>query len=153
MAISLLLNPARNLWLVVIMYIRFPLSLRNVDDLLHERGIDTSHEGVRFWWHRFGQLFAKINGERCYLRRAVDHEGEVLESFVTRTRDKKAASNYFEKSHAEAPPQIQLAEKGAVSDHIENNSYHPFRRRDRAMIRPCFNPQPLQLGTQLLLAT
>jgi hypothetical protein len=40
------------------MYIRFPLSLRNVEDLLHERGIDTSHETVRFWWNRFGPMFA-----------------------------------------------------------------------------------------------
>jgi len=40
--------------LAVMMYIRFPLSLRNVEDLLHERGIDICHETVRFWWHRFG---------------------------------------------------------------------------------------------------
>jgi putative transposase len=44
--------------LAVIMYIRFPLSLRNVEDLLHERGIDISHETVRFWWNRFGPLMA-----------------------------------------------------------------------------------------------
>ena len=40
------------------LYVRFPLSLRNVEDLLHERGIDISHETVRFWWNRFGPLFA-----------------------------------------------------------------------------------------------
>ena len=44
--------------LAVMMYIRFPLSLRNVEDLLHERGIDICHETVRCWWHRFGPLFA-----------------------------------------------------------------------------------------------
>jgi hypothetical protein len=44
--------------LTVMMYVRFPLSLRNVENLLHERGIDISHETVRFWWHRFGPLFA-----------------------------------------------------------------------------------------------
>ena len=92
------------------MYVRFPLSLRNVEDLLFERGIDISHETVRFWWNRFGPLFAadigrqrinrirgfrhwrwdldemyvRLNGEMVYLWRAVDHEGEVLESFVTR---------------------------------------------------------------------
>jgi putative transposase len=38
--------------LAVMLYIRFPLSLRNVEDLLHERGIDVSHEAVRYWWHR-----------------------------------------------------------------------------------------------------
>ena len=44
--------------LAVMMYIRFPLSLRNVEDLLHERGIDICHETVRFWWNRFGPMFA-----------------------------------------------------------------------------------------------
>ncbi len=44
--------------LAVMMYVRFPLPLRNVEDLLHERGIDVSHEAVRYWWHRFGPLFA-----------------------------------------------------------------------------------------------
>jgi putative transposase len=38
--------------------VRFPLSLRNVEDLLHERGIDISHETLRFWWNRFGPMFA-----------------------------------------------------------------------------------------------
>ena len=92
--------------LAVMMYVRFPLSLRNVEDLLHERGVDVSHETIRFWWNCFGPMFAskitrkrrnqarsysnwqwhfdevfvKINGERYYLWRAVDHEGEVLES-------------------------------------------------------------------------
>ena len=40
------------------MYLRFPLSLRNVEDLLHEHGIDINHETIRFWWHRFGPIFA-----------------------------------------------------------------------------------------------
>src|SRR5580700_9312848 len=44
--------------LVVMMYVRYPLSLRNVEDLLAERGIDISHETVRFWWNRFGLMFA-----------------------------------------------------------------------------------------------
>ena len=44
--------------LAVMMYVRFPLSFRNVEDLLHERGIDISYETVRFWWNRFGPLFA-----------------------------------------------------------------------------------------------
>jgi putative transposase len=44
--------------LVVMMYVRYPLSLRNVEDLLAERGIDISHETVRFWWSRFGPMFA-----------------------------------------------------------------------------------------------
>jgi transposase-like protein len=44
--------------LAVMLYVRYPLSLRNVEDLLHERGIDVSHETVRFWWNRFGPMFA-----------------------------------------------------------------------------------------------
>lgn len=105
----------------MLMYVRFPLSLRNVEDLLHERGIDLCHETVRLWWNRFGPLFAadirrqrvsrvrgsrhwkwhldemyvRINGEMHYLWRAVDHEGEILESFVTRTRDKSAALRFM----------------------------------------------------------
>jgi putative transposase len=45
--------------LAVLMYVKYPLSLRNVEDLLHERGIDICHETVRFWWNRFGPLFAR----------------------------------------------------------------------------------------------
>ena len=44
--------------LAVTLYFRFPLSLRNVEDLLHERGVDVSHETVRFWWHRVRSMFA-----------------------------------------------------------------------------------------------
>ena len=110
--------------LAVMLYVRFPLSLRNVEDLLHERGIDVSHETVRFWWNRFGpmlaaeirrkrsevmrsvsrwrwhldEVFVKVNGKRYYLWRAVDHEGEVLESFVTKRRDKRAALKFLKKA-------------------------------------------------------
>ncbi len=93
--------------LAVMMYIRYPLSLRQVEDILFERGIDICHETVQYWWNRFGPVFAReirkrrvhhrsfsqwrwhldevfvsINGERHYLWRAVDHEGEVLEVFA-----------------------------------------------------------------------
>ena len=44
--------------LVVMMYVRYPLSLRNFEDLLFERGIDICHENVRLWWNRFGPMFA-----------------------------------------------------------------------------------------------
>jgi putative transposase len=110
--------------LAVMMYVRFPLSLRNVEDLLHERGIDISHKTVRFWWNRFGPLFAaeirekrvsqmraysnwqwhldeafvNINGETHSLWRAVDYKGEVLESFVTKCRDCKAAYEFRRKT-------------------------------------------------------
>ena len=53
--------------LAVMMYVRFPLSLRNVEDLLHERGITLSHEAVRHWWNRFGPMFAgEIRKKRAY---------------------------------------------------------------------------------------
>ena len=58
--------------LVVMMYVRWPLSLRNVEDLLFERGIDICHETVRLWWTRFGPMFAaevrrkKVNAMRSH---------------------------------------------------------------------------------------
>ena len=167
--------------LAVMMYIRFPLSLRNVEDLLHERGIDISHETVRYWWNRFGPLmareikkrrsqqlrqvtqwrwhldevFVKINGETHYLWRAVDHEGEVLESYVTKTRDKKAALTFMKKamkrygrpqevvtdrlrSYGAAMREIGNGHRQEAGRHLNNraeNSHLPFRRRERAMAR------------------
>ena len=44
--------------LKVMMYVRYPLSVRQVEDLLSERGIDICHETVRFWWNKFGPMFA-----------------------------------------------------------------------------------------------
>ena len=59
--------------LAVMLYVRFPLSLRNVEDLLHERGIDISHETVRFWWHRFGPMFASEIRKRRIERMKSSH--------------------------------------------------------------------------------
>ncbi len=167
--------------LAVMLYVRFPLSLRNVEDLLHERGVDVSHETVRFWWNRFGLMFAadirrkrinrmraysnwqwhldevfvKINGEIHYLWRAVDHEGEVLETFVTKRRDRKAALKFLKKlmkrygsptvivtdrlrSYGAAMKVIGNVDKQEVGRWKNNraeNSHLPFRRRERAMLR------------------
>jgi putative transposase len=55
---------------VVMMYVRYPLSLRDVEDLLAERGIDISHETVRFWWNRFGPIFAAEIRKRHVAHRA-----------------------------------------------------------------------------------
>jgi putative transposase len=167
--------------LVVMMYVRYPLSLRNVEDLLFERGIDICHETVRLWWNRFGPMFAgeirrkrvqhmrafthwkwhldevyvKINGEMRYLWRAVDHEGEVLESYVTKTRDTAAALKFIKKtmkrhgrtrtivtdglrSYGAAMKEIGAADRQASGRWLNNraeNSHLPFRRRERAMIR------------------
>ena len=163
------------------MYVRYPLSLRNVEDLLHERGIEISHEKVRFWWNRFGLMFAAeirrkrvqhlrahsnwqwhldevfvtINGERHYLWCAVDHEGEVLESYVTKRRDRKAALKFLRKTMKRyGNPHVIMTDKlqsyGAAMKIIGNadrqetgrwlnnraeNSHLPFRRRERAMLR------------------
>jgi len=167
--------------LVVMMYVRFPLSLRNVEDLLFERGIDICHEMVRHWWNRFGPLFAadvrrqrvsrmrcfrhwrwhldemyvKLNGEMVYLWRAVDQEGEILESYITRTRDKAAALAFMKKalkrhgspetittdglrSYRAAMNELGNAHKQEVGRWANNrveNSHLTFRRRERAMLR------------------
>jgi len=167
--------------LAVMPYIRFPLSLRNVEDVLHKRGIEVSHETVRFWWNRFGPMFAaeikrkrvvrmqtfqqwrwhldevfvKINGERHYLWRAVDHEGEVLEAVVTKRRDKRAALKFLRKlmkrygrpseiitdryrSHGAALKVLGAQDRQSVGQWLINraeNSHLPFRRRERAMDR------------------
>ena len=167
--------------LVVMMYVKYPLSLRNVEDLLAERGIDICHETVRFWWNRFGPMFAaeirrkrvdhmrtythwrwhldevfvKINGEKHYLWRAVDNEGEVLEAFATKTRDKGAALKFLKKmmkrhgkpkvivtdrlhSYGAAMKEIGNAgvqERGRWLNNRAENFHQPFRRRERAMLR------------------
>ena len=167
--------------LAVMMYVRFPLSLRNVEDLLHERGIDICHETVRYWWNRFGPMFAheirkkrhhptpnysnwrwhldevfvKINGEIHHLWRAVDHEGEVLEAFVSKRRDRKAALDFLKKvmkrygrPHAIVTDRLgsyRAAMKLIGNDKVQEigrwlnnrceNSHLPFRRREQAMLR------------------
>ncbi len=167
--------------LVVLMYVRYPLSLRNVEDLLHERGIDICYETVRKWVDRFGPMFAseirkrrveamrqhthwkwhldevyvKINGEMHYLWRAVDHEGEVLESFATKDRDKAAALKFMKKimkrhgcaktittdglrSYRAAMKELSIEDRQEVGRWANNraeNSHQPFRRRERAMLR------------------
>jgi len=109
--------------LAVMLYIRFPLSLRNVEDQLHVRGIDVSHETARYWWNRFGPVFAgeirrkrvqqlhafsewkwhvdevfvNLKGKRHYLWGAVEHKGEVLEAVATKRRNKAAALKFLKK--------------------------------------------------------
>jgi transposase-like protein len=100
------------------LYFRFPLSFRDVEDLLAERGIDVSYETVRRWSVTFGlsyarnlrrsrprpdgrwhldEMFVPINGKRMYLWRAVDSEGEVLDILVQSRRNKKAALKLMRK--------------------------------------------------------
>ena len=162
------------------MYVRYPLSLRQVEDILFERGIDISHETIRYWWNRFGPMFAgeiskrridqrnwsnwrwhldevfvRINSERHYLWRAVDHEGEVLEAFVTKRRDRRAALKFLKRtmkrygrpqsivtdrlpSYRAAMQGLGNAERQDCGRWLNNrteNSHLPFRRRERAMAR------------------
>ena len=178
--ISLFQDLAGIIRLAVMMVVRFPLSLRNVEDLLHERGIEVSHEAVRFWWNRFGPIFAaeirkkrmdrkrafsvwrwhldevfvKINGERHYLWRAVDQEGEVLEAFVSKKRNRKAAVKFLRKlmKRCGTPETIVtdhlrsyravfgerggagLQQAGRWLNNRAENSHRPFRRREHAML-------------------
>ncbi len=162
------------------MYIRYPLSLRQVEDLLFERGIDICHETVRFWWNRFGPMFAaeiikrrinhrsfsqwrwhldevfvRINGETHYLWRVVDHEGEVLEVFATKRRDRRAALKFLKRamkrygrpkvivtdrlrSYGAAMKVIGVEDRQLCGQWLNNraeNSHQPFRRRERAMAK------------------
>jgi putative transposase len=104
---------------------------------------------------RATRLYVKINGEMHYLWRAVDHEGEVLESFVTKQKDKAAALKFIKKalkrhgrpqaivtdrlrSYGAAMKEIGNADRQETGRRLNNraeNSYLPFRRRERAMNR------------------
>ena len=174
--------------LAVMMYVRFPLSLRNVEDLLHERGIGVSHETIRFWWNRFGPIFAaeirkkrmdrmrafsgwrwhldemfvKINGEGHYLWRAVDQEGEVLEAFVSKKRDREAALKFLRKlmkrygrpdaiitdrlrSYRAALRELGgsgLQQAGRWLNNRAENSHLPFRRREHVAVGTILSDRP-----------
>ena len=164
--------------LTVMMYVRYPLSLRQVEDILFERGIDICHETVRFWWNRFGPMFAaeirkrrvqshsysrwrwhldevfvRINGETHYLWRAVDHEGEVLEVFATKRRDRKAALKFLRRAMKRyGQPKVIVTDRlrsyraamnvignsadqecGRWLNNRAENSHQPFRSREVAM--------------------
>ena len=166
--------------LAVMMYIRYPLSLRQGEDILFERGIDICHETVRLWWNRFGPMFAaeirkrriyhrsysqwrwhldevfiRINGETHYLWRALDHEGEVLEVFATKRRDRRAALKFLKRamkryggpraivtdrlgSYGAAMKVIGVEDRqicGQWRNNRAENSHQPFRRREGAMAR------------------
>jgi hypothetical protein len=76
--------------LVVLMYVRCPLSLRNVEDLLFEHGIDICHETVRKWWNRFGLMFAsEIRRKRVQRMRQLTHWKWHLDEGVPRTHQQQ----------------------------------------------------------------
>lgn len=97
---------------------RFSLSFRDVEDLLAERGATVSYESIRRWCLKFGpryqralkrregqlgddwfvdEVFVSIAGQQCYLWRAVDQDGDVLDILVQERRDRKAAERFFRK--------------------------------------------------------
>jgi len=162
------------------MYVRYPLSLRQVEGLLSERGIDICHETVRFWWNRFGpsfaaeirkrrvhsrsysqwrwhldEVFVRINGKIDYLWRAVDHEGEVLESYATKRRNRKVAHQFLRRTMKRyGQPRVIVTDRlwsyraamnvignaddqgcGRWPNNRVENSHQPFRRRERAMAK------------------
>jgi len=164
--------------LAVMYYVRYPLSLRQVEDILHERGIDVCHETIRYWWNKFGALFSKemkkktsnsvskwrwhidevfvkINGETHYLWRAIDHEGTILECFVSKKCDKGNARKVLKKlmsrygrpkqivtdklaSYKAAMKELNIAHlqetKRYKNNQVENSHLH-FRRREKMMNR------------------
>jgi putative transposase len=154
------------------LYLRFTLSYRDVEDLLAERGLDISYETVRSWVLKFGPVIARrlrrrrprpsnrwhldemvvrIAGERMYLWRAVDHEGEVLDMLVQRRRDCRAAMRLMRKllkKQGFAPKLLvtdklrsyaaafrRLHEQGRRRKNRAENSHQAVRRRERKIQR------------------
>ncbi len=123
------------------LYFRFTLSLRDVEDLLAERGIEVSYETVRCWSRKFGlaiarnlrrlqgkadtvwhadEMVVKIGGKRMYMWRAVDKEGVVLDAIVQKRRNKAAAMKLLRKLlkrqgfvPEQSPPRPKAREKDA----------------------------------------
>ncbi|QCX82861.1 Integrase core domain protein (plasmid) [Streptomyces sp. YIM 121038] len=116
------------------LYFRFPLSYREVEELMLERGVVVSYETVRRWCVKFGpvyvaslrrrsprpgdkwhldEVFIKINGETRYLWRAVDQDGVVLDILVQGKRDTAAAKRFFRKllQHTGQTPRVIVTDK------------------------------------------
>jgi putative transposase len=116
------------------LYFCFPLSFREVEELMLERGVTVSYETVRRWCGKFGQTYAnalrrrqprpgdkwhldevflKINGEQKYLWRAVDQDGNVLDILVQNWRDKAAVRRFFRRllKSTGAVPRVVVTDK------------------------------------------
>jgi putative transposase len=116
------------------LYHRFPLSLRDVEEMMAERGVSVSYDTIHQWCRKFGQIYAnglrrrrprpgdkwhldevfiKINGVQRYLWRAVDQDGVVLDILVTSRRDAKAATRFFRKllKGLEYVPRVLVTDK------------------------------------------
>lgn len=157
------------------LYHRFSLSHRDIEDLLAQRGIEVSYEAVRLWCNRFGtkyaqrlrrkhqgygdtffidEVFVKIEGKQHYLWRAVDQDGEVVDVFLQKRRDGKAAKRFFGrllKKHKGVPREIVtdklrsygVAHREVMPEALHNTqqyannraepSHQPTRVRERGM--------------------
>lgn len=150
--------PAEVIRHAVWLYFRFTLSFRDVEELQAQRGIEVSYETIRCWTLKFGRVFAhnlrrsrptptgrwrldemvvKISGQRTYLWRAVDDEGEVLDVLVQKRRNKHAARKLLRKLlknqgvHPEAIVIDGLASYGAALRELGFRERHrPGRLRD-----------------------
>ena len=149
------------------LYYRFPLSYRDVQELLFERGLDVTHEAIRQWCRKFGQdyanqlkhrrprrgdkwhldeVFLTINGQRQYLWRAVDQDDNVLDILVQSRRNKQAAKKFFRKllKRLQYVPRVVITEKlksyGAAKREILPGVEH---RRSRYLNNRCENSHRL----------
>ncbi len=144
------------------LYHRFNLSQRDIEDLLAERGITVSYEAIRLWCNKFGlkyvrrlkkkhqgygdtffidEVFVKIDGKQHYLWRAVDQDGEIVDVFLQRRRDGKAAKRFFKrllKAHRMEPRKIVtdklrsygVAHRELIPDTIHNTSQYANNRAE-----------------------
>jgi putative transposase len=126
--------PAEVISHAVWLYHRFPLSYREVEELLFERGITVTYESIRAWCATFGsayarqlrrreprpgdkwymdEVFIKVNGQMRYLWRAVDQDGRVLDILVQNKRDARAAKRFFRKllKDLEYVPRVIVTDK------------------------------------------
>jgi len=159
------------------LYFRFNLSHRDIEDLLAERGIKVSYEAIRLWRNKFGskyaqrlrrnhqgygdtffidEVFVKIQGKQHYLWRAVDQDGEVVDVFLQKRRDARAAKRFFRRllrKHQGEPRMIVtdklrsygVAHRELIPESIHNTSryannraelsHQPTRVRERGMRR------------------
>jgi putative transposase len=159
------------------LYHRFCLSFRDVEDLLEERGIIVSYESIRQWCRKFGpayarrlkrhqgrlgdtwhldELFVTIQGQRQYLWRAVDQDGDVIDILLQPRRDRRAAARFFRKllkgqggaprrivtdklrSYAAAQRTVMpsvVHDTGRYKNNRAEVSHQPTRQRERGMRR------------------
>jgi putative transposase len=167
--------PSEIIQYAVWLYFKFNLSHRDIEDLLAERGIQVSYEAIRLWCNKFGpkyakklrrkhqgygdtfyldEVFIRINGKQHYLWRAVDQDGEVVDIYLQKRRDGKAAKRFFKrllKKNRGEPRKIVtdklrsygVAHRELIPESIHDNSqyannrselsHQPTRVRERGM--------------------